>query len=238
MVQWSYQGHSDSAWWGRGLWAEPTLVDERERVMMKKRAMVAVLALGLMAFGIKAQMVSIIQLTDMRGEVEFLVLNREEHNALTKELTEEMKLFQSAMMEAKNEWDAEMKELPPKERVVFQGNRIKPRSARKIGADFPDRDKAEKRKGVLEERLQVRQAKDLAKNQRKISASEAEKNAIRERAFELAFAAVTKKLGEKLGRPVPAIGLFFEEPKKEEKPTKEAKKEAKKEEKEQKQAKE
>ncbi len=197
---------------------------------MKKTIFAGLALAGMLAGTACAEMVSIIQITDMRGTSEYVVMNREEHNALLKEIAEETKFFQVAAAEAKKEWDDEMKEKPPKERMIFQGNRIKPRSARKMGADFTDRDKAEKRKSVLEERFQEKQAQDLIKAEKKVSADEAEKNMARERAFELAFAAVSKKLGDKIGRPVPAIGLFFEEPKKEEKaPEKKDVKEQKKE---------
>ena len=56
----------------------------------------------------------------------------------------------------------------------------------------------------------------LAKPGRKLSDAEVEKNIAREKAFENSFAAISKKMGDKLGRPVPAIGLFFQEPKQEE----------------------
>ena len=168
---------------------------------------------GLLAGVAQAETVSIIQVTDMRGQSEYSVMNREEYAALQKEIMDEAKFYPAAAAEAKKEWDADKTNKLP-----FQGNRIKPRSAKKMGADFGDRDKADKRKVVLEERFQEKQLEDQKKEEdalknKKVSDEDAAKAAARTKAFDDAFAAISKKMGDKLGRPVPQIGLVFSDPK-------------------------
>jgi len=173
-----------------------------------------------------AETVSVVQITDMRGQVGFEVMNREEYAAIQKEIREEMAAYPAAAADAKKEWDANKEN-----KVPFQGNRIKPRSARKVGADFSDRDKAEKRKGILEERAERRQLDDMEKDgqKKKLSESDAAKEEARIRAYDDAFTMISKRMGEKLGRPVPSFGFVFEAaPKKEEAPKKDEKKDDKK----------
>ena len=173
-----------------------------------------VLLVGLLVGAAQAQTVSIIQVTDMRGQSEYSVMNREEYAALQKEIMDEAKVYPQAAAESKKEWDADKTNKLP-----FQGNRIKPRSAKKVGADFPDRDKADKRRAVLEERFQEKQLEEQKKEEdaqknKKVSDEDTAKIAAREKAFNDAFAAISKRMGEKLGRPVPQIGLFFNDPNK------------------------
>ena len=169
-------------------------------------------AMGLLVGVAQAQSVSIVQITDMRGQTEYTVMNREEFAAIQRETADESKVFPAAAAEAKKEWDANKDNKLP-----FQGNRIKPRSAKKVGADFSDRDKAEKKKTQLEARSQEKQLEeqqkeaDAAKN---MSEENVAKAAARQRAFEDAFAAISKKMGDKLGRPVPQIGIAFSDPNK------------------------
>ena len=164
---------------------------------------------GLLAGVAQAETVSIFQVTDMRGQSEYSVMNREEFAALQKEIMDEAKFYPAAAAEAKKEWDADKTNKLP-----FQGNRIKVRSAKKMGADFPDRDKADKRKAVLEERFQEKQLEEQDKEKnKKVSDEDAAKAAARAKAFDDAFAAISKKMGDKLGRPVPQIGLVFNDPK-------------------------
>ncbi|HRT30212.1 MAG TPA: hypothetical protein P5527_10495 [Kiritimatiellia bacterium] len=175
-----------------------------------------------------AEMVSVVQITDMRGQVAFEIMNREEYAAIQKEIREEMAVYQAAAADAKKEWDANKENKLP-----FQGNRIKPRSARKMPPDFNDRDKAEKRKGVLEERAAQRQLDEMEKEGKKKDKEQSEsaiaKEEARIKAYDDAFTMISKRMGEKLGRPVPSIGLVFEaEPKKEEAPKKDEKKDDKK----------
>jgi hypothetical protein len=172
----------------------------------------ALVAAGVLAGVVHAETVSVVQLTDMRGQSEYLVMNREEYAALQKEIAEEAKVFAAAAAEAKKEWEADKENKLP-----FQGNRIKPRSAKKVGADFSDREKADKRKAQLEERFQEKQLEEQEKEEKalknkKVSDEDTAKAAARTKAFDDAFAAISKKMGDKLGRPVPQIGLAFGEP--------------------------
>ena len=173
----------------------------------------------------RAEMVSVVQITDMRGQTAFEVMNREEYAALQKEIKEEMAVYQAAAADAKKEWDANKENKLP-----FQGNRIKPRSAKKNGADFNDRDKADKRKTMLEERASEKQLEELEKESKKKKGKEPSEDDIakeeaRVKAYDDAFAMISKRMGDKLGRPVPSIGFAFEaEPKKEEASKKDEKK--------------
>lgn len=177
----------------------------------------------------RAEMVSVVQITDMRGQTAFEVMNREEYAALQKEIKEEVAVYQAAAADAKKEWDANKENKLP-----FQGNRIKPRTAKKIGADFNDRDKADKRKTVLEERAGEKQLEEMEKEGKKKKGKEPSEDDIakeeaRVKAYEDAFAMISKRMGDKLGRPVPSIGFAFEaEPKKEEPPKKDENKDDKK----------
>ena len=175
-----------------------------------------------------AETVSVVQITDMRGQVAFEVMNREEYAAIQKEIREEMAVYQAAAADAKKEWDADKENKLP-----FQGNRIKPRTARKMPPDFNDREKAEKRKTVLEERVAQRQLSEMEKEGKKKGKEQSEsaiaKEEARVKAYEDAFTMINKRMGEKLGRPVPSIGFAFEAaPKKEEAPKKDDKKDDKK----------
>ena len=177
----------------------------------------------------RAEMVSVVQITDMRGQTAFEVMNREEYAALQKAIKEEVAVYQAAAADAKKEWDANKENKLP-----FQGNRIKPRTAKKIGADFNDRDKADKRKTVLEERAGEKQLEEMEKEGKKKKGKEPSEDDIakeeaRVKAYEDAFAMISKRMGDKLGRPVPSIGFAFEaEPKKEEPPKKDENKDDKK----------
>jgi hypothetical protein len=71
----------------------------------------------------------------------------------------------------------------------------------------------------------------MAKEEKKAKAAKEEdlaKEAVRVKAFDDAFALISKKMGEKLGRPVPGFGFDMAEPKKEGEKKEEPKKEEKK----------
>lgn len=190
---------------------------------------VALLALSGWA---RAESVSIVQITDMQGQVGYEVMTRDELASLMKEIKEESVAFGPAAAECKKEWDANKENKLP-----FQGSRIKPRSVKKMGADFADREKADKKRAQIEERASDKQIEELAKEEKRLKTvkeEDKEKEEARAKAFADAFAMISKKMADKLGRPVPGFGLPSgefgkEEPKKEEK--KEDKKEEKKEEK-------
>jgi len=182
-----------------------------------------IVAVGMCAGTVWAEMVSLVQTTDMRGQTEYSVMTREEFAALQKEIKEEYAVYAAAAAEAKKEWDANKENKLP-----FQGGRIKVRSAKKMGVDFSDREKAEKKKSQLEERASEKQLEEMDKaekknKQNKPKEEDVAKEEARVKAFEDAFAMISKKMGDKLGRPVPSIGFVMAEPKKEE-PKKEEKK--------------
>jgi hypothetical protein len=173
---------------------------------MKRMAGMVCAVAGLLVGAARAETVSLVQTTDMRGQSEYSILSREEYAALQKELLEEAKVYPAAAAEAKKEWDADKANKLP-----FQGNRVKPRSAKKVGADFPDREKAEKRKTLLEERASEKQSEEADKSKKnKVSEEDEAKEAARAKAFDDAFSAIAKKMGDKLGHPVPQVGIAFE----------------------------
>jgi hypothetical protein len=177
----------------------------------------AFIAATALAVTVQAQMVSVVQITDMRGVISYQVMDREEYNALVKEIKEETAVYAVAAAESKKEWDANKDNKLP-----FQGNRIKPRTAKKMPPDFNDAEKAEKRRSKLEERYNAKQEAELEKesNRRKMSKlSDAElaKEEERIRAYDDCYNLIVKKMGEKLGRPVPAFGFGVFEPKQDEK---------------------
>jgi hypothetical protein len=194
---------------------------------MKMMTLVAVALMGLVG-SVRAEMVSVVQITDMRGQVGFEVMNRDEFNALLKEIKEETTAFAPVVAESKKEWEANKENKLP-----FQGNRIKPRSVKKAGPDINSREKADKKKSQLEERVSNKQSEEMDKEEKKAKASKPKeedvaKEEARVKAFDDAFALISKKMGEKLGRPVPSFGFDMAEPKKEGEKKEEPKKEEKK----------
>jgi hypothetical protein len=171
-------------------------------------------AVGLLAGAARAETVSIVQITDLGGKSDYQVVGREEYAALLKEIAEEMKVYPAAAAEAKKDWDAAQKDKEAKERQPFQGARVKPRSVKKAGADFPDREKADKKLAQLKERASEKELEELEKAEKARKAKKADpddeaRETARVKAFEGAVTAVSKKMGDKLGRPVPAIGAVF-----------------------------
>jgi hypothetical protein len=155
----------------------------------------------------RAESVSIVQITDMRGQVGYQVMSREEFATLTKEVREETAAFPAIVAECKKTWDANKEN-----KVAFQGSRVKPRTVKKMGQDFSDRDKAEKKRTQLEDRVNAKQAEEIAMEEKKSKASkpsdeEMAKTEAKAKAFDDAFSMISKALGDKIGRPVPNFGL-------------------------------
>jgi len=200
-----------------------------------KTVRLAVALLGVAA-GVRAEMVSVVQITDMQGQVGFEVKTREEFAALQKEIKDETAAYPVALADAKKEWDANKDNKLP-----FQGNRIKPRSAKKVGEDFSDRDKAEKKRSQLEDRASAKQIEEMdkaAKKAKQGGKAKEEKMAKEEakvKAFTDAYAMISKRMADKLGRPVPGFGFMTpdlkEEGAKKEEPKKGKKEKKEKEEK-------
>lgn len=181
----------------------------------------------------RAESVSIVQITDMQGQVGYEVMNREDFTKLLKEVKEEAAAYGPAAAEAKKEWEANKENKLP-----FQGNRVKPRSAKKMGADFTDREKADKKRSLIEDRESTKQIEEFAAKEKKLKGAKEEdlaKEEAKAKAFADAVSMISKKMADKLGRPIPDFGLPLggdtkkEEGKKEEK--KAEKKDEKKEEK-------
>jgi hypothetical protein len=199
---------------------------------MKRAALLTIALLGLAGW-VHAETLSIVQITDMQGQVGYEVQTREEFAALLKEIKEETAAFGPAAAECKKDWDANKDNKLP-----FQGNRIKVRSAKKLGADFTDREKADKKLSQIEERASDKQIEELAKEEKKNKQAKPKEEDIakeeaRVKAFNDAFAMISKKMADKLGRPVPGFGFAVadekkEEPKKDDKKKEEPKKEEKK----------
>jgi len=204
---------------------------------MKTSKFVMIALMGLTGW-VRAEMVSLVQITDMHGQTGYQVMNREEYAALTKEIKEEVTIFPAVVAECKKEWEANKDNKLP-----FQGAKVKPRSAKKSGADFSDKEKAEKKRTQLEDRASARQTEESKKEEQKNKQSKPKeedlaKETARAKAFEDAFGMISTKMGEKLKRPVPSFGFQTfdakkdeakkEEPKKDEKKKEEPKKEEKK----------
>ena len=58
-------------------------------------------ALCVVVGAVRAEMVNVVQITDMRGQVAFEIMNREEYAAIQKEIREEMAVYQAAAADAK-----------------------------------------------------------------------------------------------------------------------------------------
>lgn len=175
------------------------------------------IAVTALAVTVRAQMVSVVQITDMRGVVGYEIMDRDEYNALLKEIKDETAAYAVAAADSKKEWDANKDNKLP-----FQGNRVKPRTAKKMPPDFRDREKAEKRRSQLEERYNAKQLSDMEKAAHKLkmskpSEADLAKEEERVRAYDDCYNMIVKKMGEKLGRPVPAFGFGALDAKKEEK---------------------
>lgn len=181
---------------------------------MKTR--MGVLAVFAAVLSAQAEMVSVVQITDMQGQVGFEIKTREEFAALQKEINEETAVFPAAKAEAQKEWGANKDN-----KMAFQGNRVRPRSAKKVGADFADRDKADKKRSQLEEHASEKLVEEMdkaakrAKQAGKGKEEEMAKEEARAKAFSDAYAMISKLMADKLGRPVPGFGFAAPDAKKE-----------------------
>jgi len=195
---------------------------------MNRITCLALALLGLAGVA-QAEKVNVVQITDMRGQIGFEVMNREEFNALAQAIKEETAVFAASVAECKKEWESNKENKLP-----FQGGRIKPRSAKKSPMEFADREKADKKKAQLEERMNDKLVEEMdkeSKKQKTMKDEDVQKADLKTQAFEDAYTMISKKMAEKLKRDVPAIGFVAAEPSKEEPKKDEKKAEAKKEEK-------
>ncbi|MBP5321489.1 MAG: hypothetical protein J6334_10920 [Kiritimatiellae bacterium] len=180
---------------------------------MKKMVLLTALIAGF-ACTVLAERVSIVQVTDMFGATEFQIMTAEEFAALQKEIKEETAIFPAMVAAVKKEWDADKEKKAP-----FPGTRVKPRQAKKLQPDFPDEAKAQPKRDKLEEREMDRVAKETEKYEQQLKKfrDEAKRDAFLEKenakkdAIQSAIRMVSKKMGEKLGRPVPSFGFAMDD---------------------------
>ena len=169
--------------------------------MRRFSALVSVAVLGLVCQLQAAENVAIYQLFDMMGLSGYKIMNKEEILKLSSEVKEEEKVFQGAMAEAKKAWDENK---GTKGWQPFPMTRIKPRSIKKFGSDFSDRTAAEKRLAQAESHAAERQVSAQRQNS---TPEDTAREEAKSRAFAEAVSMVKKRMGDKLGRPVPAFGF-------------------------------
>lgn len=147
----------------------------------------------------------VVKLTDMIGSVEYKVMNDEEYKIANKEVMDEMKIFSAVVTECKKEWKSD-----DGNDGDFTSSKIKARKISKGGSTYPTMEKAEAKldrlmEGVTEDRLE-----ELDKHSKKFKHMDDKTRAREEvklNAFKSSFEMVSKKMQEKLGRPVPNFGF-------------------------------
>ena len=177
--------------------------------MKRFPAWVSVAVLGL-AFQLHAaESVAIYQLFDMMGLSGYKIMSKEEFQKLSAEVKEEEKVFQSAMTEAKKAWDENKGN---KGWQPFPMTKVKPRSVKKFGSDFTSMEQAKKRLAQAESHTTEKQ---LSSQRQNPTPEDTARDEAKARAFAEAVSMVKKRMGDKLGRPVPAFGFTTpEEPNK------------------------
>jgi len=158
-----------------------------------------------------AETVAIYQVTDMAGQSEHQVMNKEASTNLAAQIKEEAKVFPVILATAKKEWEANKEN-----KIPFPVAKIKLRTVKKIGSDFSNKDAAEKKMGQIESRASEKLAeaekeKTSGRNNKKqkpdpeVIAKETLKNTLVNNAIN----DVNKRMAEKLGRepisPFPSL---------------------------------
>ena len=169
--------------------------------MKRFPALVSIAVLGLVFQLHAAEAVAIYQLFDMMGLSGYKVMNREEFLKLSAEVKEEEKVFQSAMTDAKKAWDENKGN---KGWQPFPSTKIKPRSIKKFGSDFTSMEQAKKRLAQAESHAAEKQ---LSSQRQNPTPEDIAREEVKARAFAEAVSMVKKRMGDKLGRPVPAFGF-------------------------------
>jgi alanyl-tRNA synthetase len=157
-----------------------------------------------------AETFGLVQITDMRGQTGYEIMNREEYATLTQDIRAEAAVYASAVAECRKEWETNKENT-----VSFPANRIKPRSVKKIGSDFNNREKADAKKARLEERQNEKQMEELQKesqSKKMMDEKAVEREVARVTAYENALIMISKRMSDKLGRPIPTFGLNLTEP--------------------------
>jgi len=152
-----------------------------------------------------AEMFFIVKLTDMIGGVGYKVMNADEYRTAFQEIQDEMKIFNAVMAECKKEWSADTAKEEP-----FPSSKIKARKISKSGSTYTSMEKAAVKLERLEEGATEAMLEELDKHAKSFKNMD-DRTRAREtaklNAFKEGFEMVSKKMGEKLGRPVPDFGF-------------------------------
>ncbi|MEI7947315.1 MAG: hypothetical protein WCJ02_11480 [bacterium] len=198
---------------------------------MSKIAYCVMMGIIGMAGAVYAEAVAIYQVTDMAGQSEHQVLNKEASTNLAAQIKEEAKVFPLILATAKKEWEANKEN-----KIPFPAAKIKLRTAKKVGSDFPSKDAAEKKMTQIEGRIADKIAQDAKEKtsgrnnnkKQKPDPEEVAKESMKTTLINNAINDINKRMAEKLGREIPMFGFISStSEKKDEK--KEVKKEAVKE---------
>jgi len=177
------------------------------------------MALAAIAWACNAhgQQVAVYQIFDMLGLSTYRIMDKEEFAKLSAQIREEEKVFPAALADAKKEWAENQTTVMKKgDKAVgkqpFPALRIKPRSVKKFSVDFTDRALAEKSLAQAQSHAANNpvENKGISKKQNPTAADLADERA-KARAYTEAVSMVNKRMGDKLGRPVPAYGYSTSE---------------------------
>jgi len=155
-----------------------------------------------------AQSVGIYQVFDMAGQSEHQILTKEESTKLANELKEEAKVFPAIMATAKKEWEANKDNKMP-----FPAAKIKLRTAKKVGTDFPSKEAAMKKLTQIEDRIAEKIAEDAkektsGKKKQKPDPEDVAKETLKNTLINNAISDVNSRMVAKLGREVPVFGFM------------------------------
>jgi hypothetical protein len=155
-----------------------------------------------------AQSVGIYQVFDMAGQSEHQILTKEESTKLANELKEEAKVFPAIMATAKKEWEANKDNKMP-----FPAAKIKLRTAKKIGTDFPSKEAAMKKLTQIEDRIAEKIADDAkekktGKKNQKPDPEDVAKETLKNTLINNAISDVNGRMVAKLAREVPVFGFM------------------------------
>lgn len=160
-----------------------------------------------------AEQFFIVKLTDMIGGVGYKVMGPDEYKKVFQEVQDETRVFPAVLADCKKEWAADKERTEP-----FPSSKFKVRKIAKGGTPYPTVEKATLKlerleDGVTAERLELldKNAKSFKNMDERMFARESAKL----KAFKEGFELMSKKMEEKLGRPVEDFGfdLVVPEPK-------------------------
>ena len=187
---------------------------------MSKLAYCMMMGMIGMAGVVYGETVAIYQVTDMAGQSEHQVLNKEASTNLTAQLKDEAKVFSAIVAMAKKEWEANKEN-----KIPFPAAKIKLRTAKKVGSDFPSKEAAEKKLTQIEERIADKIAQDAKEKtsgrnnnkKQKPDPEEVAKETMKTTLINNAISDVNKRMADKLGREIPMFGFISSSEKKDEK---------------------